>query len=111
MVVLRPTLWRLAFVADFGTQKFHLKTKFDMENKTSTNHENGNDANRLLCVGCRVRLTRFDAEEGFPVVNTGVVSFDWEENYYRKQIDVKLDNGEIVSMIPKWSVEVIGNHA
>lgn len=65
------------------------------------------DAKPVLCVGCRVRLTRFDAEEGFPVVNTGVVSFDWEENYYRKQIDVKLDNGEIVSMIPKWSVEVI----
>jgi len=103
--------WRLAFVADFETRNFHLKTKFDMENNTLINHENGNDANRLLCVGCRVRLTRFDAEEGFPVVNTGVVSFDWEENYYRKQIDVKLDNGEIVSMIPKWSVEVIGNHA
>ena len=42
------TLGRLAFVADFGTQNFHLKTKFDMENKTSTNNENGNDANRLL---------------------------------------------------------------
>jgi hypothetical protein len=38
----------LAFVADFGTQNFNLKTKFDMENKTSINHENGNDANRLL---------------------------------------------------------------
>jgi hypothetical protein len=38
----------LAFVADFGTQNFNLKTKFDMENKTSTNHDNGNDANRLL---------------------------------------------------------------
>ena len=34
--------------ADFGIQKLHLKTKFDMENNTSTNHENGNDANRLL---------------------------------------------------------------
>lgn len=80
----------------------------------STNVEDGTatqtDADTVLCVGCRVRLTRFDAEEGFPVVNTGVVSFDWEEKYYRKQIDVKLDNGEIVSMIPKWSVEVIGNH-
>jgi hypothetical protein len=39
---------RLAVVADFGTRNFNLKTKFDMENKTSTNHENGNDANRLL---------------------------------------------------------------
>jgi len=41
---------RLAFVADFGTRNFHLKTKIDMENKTSTNHENGNDndANCLL---------------------------------------------------------------
>ena len=71
---LNITLRRLAFVADFETQNFNLKTKFDMENETSTNHENGNDANRLLCVGCRVRLTRFDAEEGFPVVNTGIVS-------------------------------------
>jgi hypothetical protein len=39
---------RLAFVADFGTQNFHLKTKLDMENNISTNHENCNDANRLL---------------------------------------------------------------
>jgi hypothetical protein len=39
----------LAFVADFGTLNFHFKNKFDMENKNSTNHENGNDANRLLC--------------------------------------------------------------
>ena len=38
----------MAFVADFGTRNFNLKTKFDMENKTLTNHENGNDANRLL---------------------------------------------------------------
>jgi hypothetical protein len=38
----------LAFVADFGTQNFHLKTNFDMKNKTLINHENGNDANRLL---------------------------------------------------------------
>jgi phage FluMu protein Com len=38
----------LAFVADFGTRNFNLKTKFDMENNTSINHENGNDANRLL---------------------------------------------------------------
>jgi hypothetical protein len=40
---------RLAFVADFGTQNYNLINKFDMENKTSINHENGNDANRLLC--------------------------------------------------------------
>ncbi len=41
------TVERLAFVADFGTRNIHLKTKFDMENKTSTNHENGNDANGI----------------------------------------------------------------
>ena len=46
---MRLTFGRLAFVADFGTQNFNFKNKFDMENKTSTNHENGNDANRLLC--------------------------------------------------------------
>jgi hypothetical protein len=38
----------LAFVADFETLNFNFKNKFDMENKTLTNHENGNDANRLL---------------------------------------------------------------
>jgi len=42
------TFRRLAFVADFGTKNFNLKTKFDMENNTSTNHENGNAANRVL---------------------------------------------------------------
>jgi hypothetical protein len=47
---LNITVWRLAFVADFGTQNFNLKTKFDMKTETSTNHENGNDANRLLAV-------------------------------------------------------------
>ena len=38
----------MAFVAEFGTRIFNLKTKFDMENKSSTSQENGNDANRLL---------------------------------------------------------------
>jgi len=32
----------------FGTRNFNFKTIFDMENNTSINHENGNDANRLL---------------------------------------------------------------
>jgi hypothetical protein len=30
----------LAFVADFGTQNFNFKNKFDMKNKTLINHEN-----------------------------------------------------------------------
>ena len=38
----------MAFVADFETRNFHLKTKLDMKHNTSTNHENGNDANCLL---------------------------------------------------------------
>lgn len=38
----------MAFVADFGTLNFNLKTKCDMENNASTNHKNSNDANRLL---------------------------------------------------------------
>jgi hypothetical protein len=49
--LLHITVGRLAFVADFGTRNFNLKTKFDMENNTSINHENGNDANRLLAAG------------------------------------------------------------
>jgi hypothetical protein len=39
-------------VADFGKQNFNLKTKFDMEHKTSINHENG----RLLPAALRVKL-------------------------------------------------------
>ena len=42
------TVGRLAFVADFLKQNFNFKNIFNMENKTSTNHENGNDAKRLL---------------------------------------------------------------
>jgi len=38
----------LAFVADFGTQNFNLKQNLIWKTKTSTKHENGNDANRLL---------------------------------------------------------------
>jgi hypothetical protein len=54
----------LAFVADFGTQNFHLKTKFDMENKTSTNHENGNEANRLLADSC-IKFRKVRVKHGF----------------------------------------------
>jgi len=43
-----PPVVRLVFVADFGTQNIHFKNKINMEAETSTNHENGNDANRLL---------------------------------------------------------------
>ena len=42
------TVGRLAFVGGFGTQNFHLKNKFDMKTETLINHENDNDANRLL---------------------------------------------------------------
>jgi hypothetical protein len=45
---LQLTVGRLAFVADFETRNFNFKNKFDMENNTSINHENGNDANRFL---------------------------------------------------------------
>lgn len=51
IVALPLMVWRLAFVAEFGTQIFNLKTKFYMVNNTSINRENGNDANRLLAAG------------------------------------------------------------
>jgi hypothetical protein len=50
----------LAFVADFGTLNFHLKTKIDMENNTLTNHENGNDANRLLAAAIIQAVIKHD---------------------------------------------------
>jgi hypothetical protein len=55
----------LAFVADFGKQNIHLTTKNDMENNTSINHENGNDANRLLA---DVKITEFKAGMSFRAV-------------------------------------------
>jgi hypothetical protein len=58
----------LAFVADFGTQNFHFKNKIDMENKTLTNHENGNDANRLLPAVQRPRR----ASEALKLLKEGV---------------------------------------
>ncbi len=36
--------------------KLKLKNKINMENNTSTNHENGNDANRLLCDVAKVMI-------------------------------------------------------
>jgi hypothetical protein len=61
---LPVTVRRLAFVADFGTLNFNFKNKFDMENKISTNHENGNDANRLLAAAANWwdKLTVFTRE-------------------------------------------------
>jgi hypothetical protein len=38
----------LTLVADLETQNFNFKNKFYMEHKNSMNHENDNDANRLL---------------------------------------------------------------
>jgi len=62
-----------------------------------------------LCVGCRVILTKFDPEEGFPTSKYGTVIFDNEENYYRKTINVKMDSGETCYSVPKWSAGVLGN--
>jgi hypothetical protein len=59
------TLWQLAFVADFETLNFHLITKINMGNNTSTNHENGNDANRLLA---DVKITELKAGMSFSAV-------------------------------------------
>jgi len=97
------TVWRLAFVADFGTQNINLKTKFDMEHKTSIKHENGNDANRLLAAGW-IRCT-----ETLPplrkrvIVTDGVIStIGWISNY-RKGWEgwVTLDN-EYLNDIVAW---------
>ena len=45
------TAWRLAFVADFGTQNINFKTNDDMKYESLTPEKLGNDANRLLCAG------------------------------------------------------------
>jgi hypothetical protein len=65
-----------AFVADFGTRNFNLKTKFNMENKTSTNHENSNDANRLLAevliTKLQERLKLFPDEDDVGLYDRGL---------------------------------------
>ena len=92
------TFGRLAFVADFGTQIFHLKTKFDMENNTLINHENGNDANRLLAAGLRVKLHLADVNSNsFVIPNFNFVprkndlidaeNLIDEKNYSEEEID------------------------
>jgi hypothetical protein len=43
-----PTTAKYMVCGDLTAHNFNLKTKFDMENNNSVNHENGNDANRLL---------------------------------------------------------------
>ena len=60
-----------------------------------------------VTIGSRVNLTVFDGEEGFPYETTGIVSFDWEEINYTPKVDVKLDNGNIVSMVYKSSLTPI----
>ena len=82
-----------------------------MEQENINLNETHADAKPVLCVGCRVILTKFDAEEGFPTSKYGTVIFDNEENYYRKTINVKMDSGETCYSVPKWSVGVLGNHA
>ena len=77
---LLVTLRRLAFVVDFGTINFHLKTKFDMENKTLTDHENGNDANRLLCAGLCLNCKHqsYKSDKNFTKTGICMVKF-WKD--------------------------------
>jgi hypothetical protein len=75
----------LAFVADFGTQNFHLKTKFDMENKTLINHENGNDANRLLAaVNPFIANTAKDYDISYEAVEVYYSRYGSTEMFYEK---------------------------
>jgi hypothetical protein len=116
--LLPITFWRLAVVADFGTQNFNLKTKIDMENKTLTNHENGNDANRLLAVRALSNtqkavyacLKNWEAE----------IQVDWEKEQYhytlvhksgdietvRKDTFEKLKRLNLISLKWKPSIDV-----
>jgi hypothetical protein len=65
-----------------------------MENNTSTNHENGNDANRLLAVvleyvkneGIRLYNTRMDDDTDYDSVMLKVDAFEIVENYVKKQL-------------------------
>ena len=73
----------MAFVADFGTQNFNFKNKFNMENKTLTNHENGNDANRLLAevkAGTHPQFV-LDTDKNRVECRCGHVAIWWKTGY------------------------------
>lgn len=57
--------------------------------------------------GSRVSVSLIDGEEGFPYEANGVVTQDWEEINYDKKVDIKLDNGGVVLMCPKWGLKLI----
>ena len=65
-----------------------------MEHETSTNHENGNDANRLLAAvleyvkneGTRIYNTRMDDDVDYDSVMLKVDAFDIVENHIKKQL-------------------------
>jgi hypothetical protein len=65
-----------------------------MENKTSINHENGNDANRLLAAvleyvkneGIGIYDTRMDDDVDYDSVMSKVDAFKIVENHVKKQL-------------------------
>ena len=65
-----------------------------MENNTSTNHENSNDANRLLAVvleyvkneGVRLYNTRMNDDVDYDSVMLKVDAFEIVENHVKKQL-------------------------
>jgi hypothetical protein len=59
-----------------------------------------------MSVGCKVQITLLDAEEGFPFATEGVITFDYEELYFRKEVRVRLDNGQSVD-VPKWCLKAM----
>lgn len=62
-------------------------------------------AKHKISVGSRVSLAVADSEEGWPLVVTGIVVFDWEDDYYQKEVNVKLENGEVIRNVPKWLIK------
>jgi len=57
---MASNVWAVGVRCRLWNTKLSLKNKFDMENKTSINHENGNDANRLLAAAIISAVVKSD---------------------------------------------------
>lgn len=57
--------------------------------------------------GCLVEVSLMDGEEGFAKTMTGKVIYDYEESYYQRNVDVKLENGRTIYRVPKWLCRIV----
>jgi len=86
------------------------KPKYSKDNMPIGSTSSPADTKPHVICGCRVSLTHFDAEDGYPVHREGVVVADLEQWFFKPNVNVKLDDGQTVYDYPKRCCVVLGNH-